>query len=533
MDQVHLVSCRNIDEAIVMLSKDSFRLLILDASAQDVEQAQENVAKLRSITYAPLIALTSDDAAAAAQEAGADVCVSPDMDLHRLLSTGMVQIRRNENYSQYDNAAPCSPTLFRGDLMIDSARHRNIGIEKEVVKDGTTESKEPITETSNVITITIPYDMTDRSYYQVNMYRHHDNKAERFPDANRHHGNGAPTQTYEDGHFYIDVAGNMLYLYAKKFSTYAISFDPGATAPATTPTSTPTYSTGGGSSDSDSYLNTVVKPSNGTVSVNRGTSSSGEKVTITIKPDTGYTVDTVTVSGSANRSVSVTKVDDSTYTYIQPGMDVKINVTFRATSGTAWADCPKDVTCPISKFTDADAQTWYHDGVHWALENGVMNGVGGGRFNPGGETSRAMVVTMLWRLEGSPAYAGASEFADVKNEDWYGQAVRWASAEGIVTGYEQDGGKVFNPNGAVTREQLATMLYRYAQHKGQGFTGLWSFPLDYPDASSVSEWAYEAMCWMTMNGVINGMDGKLAPASGATRAQVATMLMRYCTSAAK
>ena len=124
MDQVHLVSCRNIDEAIVMLSKDSFRLLILDASAQDVEQAQENVAKLRSITYAPLIALTSDDAAAEAQEAGADVCVSPDMDLHRLLSTGMVQIRRNENYSQYDNAAPCSPTLFRGDLMIDSARHR-------------------------------------------------------------------------------------------------------------------------------------------------------------------------------------------------------------------------------------------------------------------------------------------------------------------------------------------------------------------------------------------------------------------------
>ena len=92
---------------------------------------------------------------------------------------------------------------------------------------------------------------------------------------------------------------------------------------------------------------------------------------------------------------------------------------------------------------------------------------------------------------------------------------------------------MFNPNGAVTREQLATMLYRYAQHKGQGFTGLWSFPLDYPDASSVSEWAYEAMCWMTMNGVINGMNGKLAPASGATRAQVATMLMRYCTSAAK
>ena len=100
MDQVHLVSCRNIDEAIVMLSKDSFRLLILDASTLDVEQAQESVAKLRSITYAPLIALTSDDAAAATQESGADICAPPDMDMYRLFSTGMAQIRRNEYYSQ-------------------------------------------------------------------------------------------------------------------------------------------------------------------------------------------------------------------------------------------------------------------------------------------------------------------------------------------------------------------------------------------------------------------------------------------------
>ena len=168
------------------------------------------------------------------------------------------------------------------------------------------------------------------------------------------------------------------------------------------------------------------------MSVNRGTSSSGEKVTITIKPDTGYTVDTVTVSGSANRSVSVTKVDDSTYTYIQPGMDVKINVTFRAVANTAWAGCSKNSSCPISRFTDADAKAWYHDGVHWALENSVMNGVGDNKFNPNGETSRAMVVTMLWRLEGSPAYVGQSEYTDVSNEDWYGQAVRWADAEGIV-----------------------------------------------------------------------------------------------------
>ncbi len=195
--------------------------------------------------------------------------------------------------------------------------------------------------------------------------------------------------------------------------------------------------------------------------------------------------------------------------------------------------CPKDATCPISKFSDADAKAWYHDGVHWALENGVMQGVGDGLFQPDGTTSRAQVATMLWRLAGSPAYSGASEFADVSNEAWYGPAIRWASAEGIVTGFERDGATVFDPDAAVTREQFAAMLYRLAQSDGKGFTGAWMFLLDYPDAASVGEWADEAMHWMVMQGVINGMDGKLAPQGTATRAQVATMLMRYCENAAK
>ena len=132
--------------------------------------------------------------------------------------------------------------------------------------------------------------------------------------------------------------------------------------------------------------------------------------------------------------------------------------------------CPRDASCPISKFTDASVDAWYHDGVHWALENSVMNGVGNDMFNPNGDTSRAMVVTML---------------------------------------------------------------YRYAQYKGQGFTGAWAFPLSYPDAASVSDWAYEPMCWMTMHGVINGVSGNLAPAANASRAQVATVFMRYCTETAK
>ena len=124
MDQVHLVTCKDMSDAIVLLSRDSFRLIFIDASTQNIEDAQESMAKLRKITYIPVVALTSDDAAAATQEAGADICVPPDMDLHRLFSTGMAQIRRNEYYSRYDDVMSYSPTLFRGDLMIDSARHR-------------------------------------------------------------------------------------------------------------------------------------------------------------------------------------------------------------------------------------------------------------------------------------------------------------------------------------------------------------------------------------------------------------------------
>ena len=205
------------------------------------------------------------------------------------------------------------------------------------------------------------------------------------------------------------------------------------------------------------------------------------------------------------------------------------------------AACPQDSTCPIAAFTDADAAAWYHDGVHWALENGVMNGYdnpsGAGKvFAANGDTTRAMVAQILWNLEGKPVYVGASEYNDVDNEAWYGAAVRWASAEGIVNGYDNPNGSgmLFNPEAAVTREQLATMLYRYAQYKKRDVSvGEDTNILSYEDALSVSEWAISAMQWACGAGIINGIDGNLAPADHASRAQVATILMRYSTNAAK
>ena len=187
--------------------------------------------------------------------------------------------------------------------------------------------------------------------------------------------------------------------------------------------------------------------------------------------------------------------------------------------------CDGGEGCPCGAFTDLDSRAWYHEAVDYVLNNGLMDGVGGGRFAPGGETSRAMVVTILWRLAGSPQAGKDSGFTDVAGGLWYTDAVAWAAEKGIVGGY---GSGMFGPADPVTREQLAVMLYRYAKLQGKGFVGSWMFPLDYADADRVSGWAYEAMCWMTMNGVIQGRGGSvLAPQGPATRAEAAAMLMRF------
>ena len=188
-------------------------------------------------------------------------------------------------------------------------------------------------------------------------------------------------------------------------------------------------------------------------------------------------------------------------------------------------NCQKDATCPITAFTDASATAWYHDGVHFALENNIMSGYGNGKFGPGDTTSRAMMAQILWNMEGKPAVNYAMSYTDVDTDAWYAEAVRWANAEGIVEGYSNT---KFGPNDAVTREQLAVILYRYAQYKKADMSASASLS-NYGDAQTVSGWATSAMQGAVGSGIINGIDGNLAPVNHATRAQVATMLMRYST----
>ena len=197
--------------------------------------------------------------------------------------------------------------------------------------------------------------------------------------------------------------------------------------------------------------------------------------------------------------------------------------------------CRRDDSCPIWPFADAAPTAWYHDGVHYCLENGLMRGVSGGKFLPDGITTRAQLVTILWRLEGGPETNGAVRFGDTAGGAWYTEAVRWAAGCGVVKGYDNG---CFGPNDAVTREQMAAILYRYAQHKGYDVSaGEDTNILSFDDAFAVSEYAIPAMQWACGSGMVRGIAQKggmlLAPRDTTTRAQTATLLMRFQSAFAK
>ena len=180
-------------------------------------------------------------------------------------------------------------------------------------------------------------------------------------------------------------------------------------------------------------------------------------------------------------------------------------------------------------YADVAADSWYYDAVKYVTDEGIMNGTSATTFSPMTTTNRAMIITMLWRMEGSPAVNYAMDYTDVPADAYYTEAVRWATSEQIMGGY---GDGLFGPENAVTREQMATILNRYAAYKDYDVSGQNDLA-SYPDAGTVSEYAKTAMGWAVDAGLISGIDGSLVPKGGANRAQVATMLMRFADSVAQ
>lgn len=177
----------------------------------------------------------------------------------------------------------------------------------------------------------------------------------------------------------------------------------------------------------------------------------------------------------------------------------------------------------INPYDDVSDDAWYYDAVKYVSEAGIMNGMGASTFAPDVTLTRAMFVTMLYRMEGSPKVSAASGFTDVARGSWYESAINWATANGIVKGISTT---EFAPDTYVTREQMVAIIYRYAQYKGVSVVTA-SEHLHFDDADTISEYAVSAMNWAVGLGIINGYDSNnIAPRNGSTRAQAATVLMR-------
>ena len=318
---------------------------------------------------------------------------------------------------------------------------------------------EAVHETQDIIELIIPFNVTGRTIW---MWRNHQDTVQKLTN----------NTTHGEGTFWTDAVNNLIHLYAKKYSVYAIGYVEG------------TVNTGGGSGGSG--------------------------------------------GGGGGGATGVVPTPSTTPAAVEtPAIEV-----VPAPESIRW--CLKDATCPIDKFPDAYTWEWYHDGVHWALSELVMKGFDDGFFYPGSSTTRAQVATMLWRLAGCPVVDYQMTFADVPSYEWFVEQVRWAAANGIITGFMYGGYDVFDPNGPITREQLAAMIYRFAKLNGIATADAKAFKLNFTDAGNLSDYASDAMKWMVSQGIITGTadeSGKvtLDPQGNASRAQIATMFMRYCT----
>lgn len=275
-------------------------------------------------------------------------------------------------------------------------------------------------------------------------------------------------------------------------------------------------SSGGSSSGKTTYKVTTSAVNNGGVNASPSNAEKGATITITLSPDKGYKLDKLTVTDGSGKTVSTVKKSDTVYTFTMPVSAVKVGVSYVKATET-----PSE-----TKFNDVSANDWFASAVDYVTGKGMMNGTADNTFSPKANTTRGMVVTVLYRLENQPSTSAAS-FTDVASGAYYANAVAWANANGIVSGY---GSGKFGPNDKVTREQLAAILYRYAQYKKYDVSvGEDTNILSYDDAQSISSYAIPAIQWACGAGVVTGKSGsKLDPKGSATRAEVAAMLMRFC-----
>lgn len=282
---------------------------------------------------------------------------------------------------------------------------------------------------------------------------------------------------------------------------------------------------GGGGADpvqsgaeKESYVITASASFGGSINPdNQTVVQPGGAVVFTITPDPGFVISDVVVDGK-----SIGTPEKYEFTNVRAAHSIE--AVFAAShSSHGHIGCPKDETCPIWPYTDSIPKSWYHDGVHYCIENGLTIGTGPAIYEPDIPLSRAMLAQVLYNKSGKPEVTGASEFDDVSEGDWqwYWPAVTWGGRNKVVLGY---GDGNFGPDDPVTREQLCTMLWRYAR----GPAAAVGSNVHFSDSDQVSDWAAEAVRWASSRGIVNGYpDGSFDPKGIASRAEAAQMIMRY------
>lgn len=266
----------------------------------------------------------------------------------------------------------------------------------------------------------------------------------------------------------------------------------------------------------------------GSVTIEPKNAASGEKVTITVKPDEGYVLDKLKVTDKNGKDIQLTEKDGK-YTFIMPSTNVTVKALFSEAASQDGENLP---------FIDVNKGDWFFESIAYAYKNGLMNGISATIFSPNAETTRGMIVTILYRLEGSPAVGGSASdklsadtgYTDVAAGKWYTDAVAWAGGNGIVKGYS-DG--TFRPNDKITRQELAAMLYRYSQFKGYDISKMNELSA-YTDKNEIGSWAMDSLKWANAQGLVKGRtETTIAPRGNATRAEAAAMLMRFAENVAK
>lgn len=278
----------------------------------------------------------------------------------------------------------------------------------------------------------------------------------------------------------------------------------------------PTSGGGGGAVAPTTYDIVIPSTLANTVKVDKTKAAAGDTVTLTAAGE-----GTLTVTDANGKTVALTDLGSGKYTFKMPS--AKVSVGFKT---TADQPCDGGKDCPSAPFTDVDTAKWYHLSVDYVLTHKMMNGVSSRAFAPNANLTRGMLVQILYNLEGKPK-GTAANFSDVQADAWYAEAVGWAASNKVVTGYA-DG--TFRPNVAVTREQAAAILYRYAKSKVIDVSvGENTNILSYVDVQQASEYAIPALQWAVGAGVLNGKNGdRLAPTGTATRAEIAAIMQRWC-----